>query len=285
MFLQTIFLFLVTSIVNSLQFDFIKPLKEKFDLSQPFITSRTKIVYDKHILKTFSNHGEYVSFKNSCTTIPQKTKFNSHIILIPNNIEDINAELDCLKKYDSKTFLLLGDSLFAYAFANLRLEINQEIFFIKERTNEIFETYDINGIQIRRKLGMLTNEKIVWEQKVEPSFLKRRANFHGLTLKALTEISGNDVMIDSKFKKNAPYFETNQTFLVNGYVTGLHYDILRLMEINLNFTTQLFKPKDENWGFMKTINGTLKGTGMVGDLFNKKADLLWTTIALLYDER
>ena len=176
-------------------------------------------------------------------------KFKSSIILIANNFEDIAAQLDCFKQYENKVFVLLDNPLFNMALDNLKLEINQEIFLIKESTNEIFETYFINGIQIKRKLGMFTKEEIVWEPDIHPCFVKRRSNFHCLTLKAFTEISGNDIMIDTKFIDNAPYFETNQTFLVNGYVSGLHFDILRLMENSLNFTTQLFKPKDENWGY------------------------------------
>ena len=98
-------------------------------------------------------------------------------------------------------------------------------------------------------------------------------------------MAGNDIIIDSKFKKSAAYFERNQTFLVNGFVSGLHFDILRLMENGLNFTTQLFKLKDENYGFVKNINGTLQGTGMIGGVLNKKVDFVLASSGLLYDER
>ena len=285
MLLQTVLLLLVFSFGKSLQFEVIKALKRNFDLNQPFIISSSKIVKDKHILKTFSNHGEYVAFKKSCNEIPAMVKFKSNIFLIANNFQDIHAQLDCFKKNENKVFVLLGDPLFNMALNHLKLEINQEIFLIKESTNEIFETYFINGIQIKNKLGTLSEEEIFWETKVQPFFQKRRANFHGLKLKAFTEISGNDIIIDSKFKDNAPYFETSQTFLVNGYVSGLHFDILRLMENSLNFTTQLFKPKDENWGFVRNVNGTLQGTGMVGGVFDGKADFVLSTLGLLYEER
>ena len=285
MLLQTVLLLLVFSFGKSLQFEVIKALKRNFDLNQPFIISSSKIVKDKHILKTFSNHGEYVAFKKSCNEIPAMVKFKSNIFLIANNFQDIHAQLDCFKKNENKVFVLLGDPLFNMALNHLKLEINQEIFLIKESTNEIFETYFINGIQIKNKLGTLSEEEIFWETKVQPFFQKRRANFHGLKLKAFTEISGNDIIIDSKFKDNAPYFETSQTFLVNGYVSGLHFDILRLMENSLNFTTQLFKPKDENWGFVRNVNGTLQGTGMVGGVFDGKADFVLSTLGLLFEER
>ena len=285
MLLQTVLLLLVFSFGKSLQFEVIKALKRNFDLNQPFIISSSKIVKDKHILKTFSNHGEYVAFKKSCNEIPAMVKFKSNIFLIANNFQDIHAQLDCFKKNENKVFVLLGDPLFNMALNHLKLEINQEIFLIKESTNEIFEAYFINGIQIKNKLGMLSEDEIFWESKVEPFFQKRRANFHGLKLKAFTEMSGNDIIIDSKFKDNAPYFKTNQTFLVNGYVSGLHFDILRLMENSLNFTTQLFKPKDENWGFVRNVNGTVQGTGMVGGVFNQKADFVLSTLGLLYEER
>ena len=285
MILQILFWFSVASIDRSVQFDTIESLKNGFDLKHPFIISGAKDISFQRILKTFSNHGEYVSFKRSFINITERLKFKSNLIFIESNVKVIKTELDFLKKYEVRAFFLLDDSLFNFVFEKISMEINEEIFFIRKSTNEVFEKYNINGIQIRRKLGILTKEKVCWEIDIIPSFIRRRANFQGLTMKAFTESYGNEVMIDSKFKDNAPYFETNQTFLVNGHVSGLHLDILKLMEVSLNFTTELFKPKVQNWGFVKNVNGTLKGTGMVGGVFNKEADFVLSSMGLIYDER
>ena len=90
-------------------------------------------------------------------------------------------------------------------------------------------------------------------------------------------------MIDSKYRKIAPYFESNQTYLVNGFIFGMHHDILKLLELNLNFTTLLYKPKKTVWGFVSSDNGTITGTGMIGKIYKKQADFILANVALIYE--
>ena len=92
---------------------------------------------------------------------------------------------------------------------------------IHHYSKETFEVYSINGNQVIRKLGYFNEVyKFVWANDINRNFIERRSNFLGLQLKAVTDRTGNDVIFDSKYKKNAPYFANNDTFWVNGYTSG-----------------------------------------------------------------
>ena len=107
--------------------------------------------------------------------------------------------------------------------------IDKNIFLIKVSSKETFEVYSINGNQVIRKLGYFNEVyKFVWENEKNRNFIERRSNFLGSQLKAVTEKTGNSIIFDSKYKKDAPYFANNDTYQVNGYTSGrcpsLKYD-------------------------------------------------------------
>ena len=86
---------------------------------------------------------------------------------------------------------------------------------------EIFEVYSINDNQVVRKLGKFNEAyKFVWANEINRNFIERRSNFLGLQLKAVTEKHANDLILDSRYKKDAPYFANNDTYFVNGYTLG-----------------------------------------------------------------
>ena len=92
---------------------------------------------------------------------------------------------------------------------------------------EAFEVYSINGNQVVRKLGYFNEVyKFVWANEINRNFIERRSNFLGLQLKAVTEKQSNNLIFDSSYKKDAPYFANNDTYQVNGYTSGSspHYE-------------------------------------------------------------
>ena len=285
MFFKTVLILFLGAVQESWakQFDFILPLKDHFYINNPFIISESRFNDEMNLFKKFSNHGEYVSFKKSSADISGKSRFKSDIILIPNSFKEFVNEVDYLKPYQNKIIAILDSILFEQVLEKIGLEINQEIYFVKASTNEIFESYIINDVGIKRKLGKLCKDEFVWEPDITLSFIARRSNFQGLILTAFTEEGGRDLMIDSKYRKIAPYFESNQTYLVNGFISGMHHDILKLLELNLNFTTLLYKPKKTVWGFVSSDNGTITGTGMIGKIYKKQADFILANVALIYE--
>ena len=75
-------------------------------------------------------------------------------------------------------------------------------------------------------------------------------------MKAMTEATGRELILDKVYQEIAPFYLENGTYLVNGLVSGLHQDVLTIMEETLNFTTLLYKRKDRVWGFANVQAGT-----------------------------
>ena len=78
-----------------------------------------------------------------------------------------------------------------------------------------------------------------------------------MTLKGIVEPWQPSMILDNSYLKKAPYFANNQTYLVNGFTSGLFQDVWQILENQLNFTSLLYKPKHINWGHVeKQPNGT-----------------------------
>ena len=112
--------------------------------------------------------------------------------------------------------------------------------------------------------------------------LARRADFHGAKLTALTEAS---LGIKIGSLDNAPYDAIEDRYDVTNLVSGPFHDILKILERSLNFTTKLYKRKLGGWGLpIEYPNGTIElSSGMVKDLATGLADLIATSITMLYE--
>ena len=79
-------------------------------------------------------------------------------------------------------------------------------------------------------------------------------------------------------------FSENETYLVNGYTSGIFQDVLDVLESQLNFSTLLYKRKTTYWGsFYHHLNGTVYGTGMMGDIFYKNADITVAPLGVTFE--
>ena len=183
------------------------------------------------------------------------------------------------ENYHGSLFLIAHNQSFEELLNNIAKQttIDQKVFlFKKDSRQEIFEAYTINDFSVKTKLGgidLLTN-KFEWQRNINPDFIKRRSDFHGIVLKAMVEFSGLDMNADSSYLVNAPYFHNNESYLVNGFIYGLFNDILEILQDELNFTTILYKRKEPAWGYIyPQTNGSYIGTGAIGDIFFKRVDL------------
>ena len=117
--------------------------------------------------------------------------------------------------------VMCNDEEFEEIYQLIDATIDKNVFLIKVSSKESFEVYSINGYQVIRKLGYFNEVyNFVWENEINRNFIERRSNFLGLQLKAVTEKTGNMMIFDSKYKKDAPYFAINDTYQVNGYTSG-----------------------------------------------------------------
>ena len=271
---------ILISSVKGIDLDYINSLKENLSFHNPVIISKGSAGIKHQIFKTFSNQNEYVTIMKSSQSL-ENAEYMRNVIVISNSYEQTVIEVEKLKKIQCKVIVVQDENLFEDAFLKrLDLDINHEVYFLLNSTKEVLESYKINDLFIKRTLGRIDETKFKWNENIEPIFTKRRSNFYGLNLKAFTEASGRDIVLDARFRERAPFSEASKTYMVNDFTSGLHYDILKLIESNLNFTTHLMKTKDQNWGYIKEINGTVKGEGIIYEMYKRKADFILASIAI-----
>ena len=137
--------------------------------------------------------------------------------------------------HSSILVMMCNDKEFGEIYHLIDASIDRNIFLINVSSMETFEVYSINGNKIVRKLGYFNEVyKFVWSNEINQNFIKRRSNFHGLQLKAVTESWANDLILDSRYKKDAPYFANNDTYFVNGHTLGRCQS---LKNLKMNFHT------------------------------------------------
>ena len=122
---------------------------------------------------------------------------------------------------------------------------------------------------------------------MEQNFYKRRKDFHGSNLIALSEpYYGIDYDM-LEVAKTAVYFPLNDTYDVTNFAKGPGYEILKHLENSLNFSTKSYKRRSGGWG-TPTIypNGTVDlEEGIVKDLFFGKADMCFSHLDIIYSRQ
>ena len=122
------------------------------------------------------------------------------------------------------------------------------------------------------------------KESIEQNFLKRRHNFHGSKLIALTVGSGRgNIQIENR--KNATYFASNKTYDVTGSVQGSLLDIWMLLQNNLNFTTRIYSRMDDKWGVpIQHPNGSISvPDGIIKDGMDGLADILLNRLVIMHE--
>ena len=244
---------------------------------------------DAKLMKLAFENALFINISKGIKKVLTITDVNSHLIIYIHPEKNLERELKhLLKKQQIKVMLILKNKQFQSIYNNLELEICHQVFLLKESSQELYETYIINSQHTKRKIGHinLNTNKFIWNKNVNSNFYKRRANFHGLVLKAMTEFSGLNMNAHSTYITNAPYYSNNQTYLVNGYTYGFYNDLLHTLEYELNFTTLIFKRKERSWGYIyPQLNGSYVGTGIVGDIFFERADIVVAPLAIILRRR
>ena len=251
-----------------------------FQLKNPVIL-KSKVGFETKIMKQMSHQMQYLKIVRDLEFIEHESVLN---LLI--DLEDqyhFPYQTETLTKMVSQTIIIVDDIHFETIMKDLKVENDKKLYVVKRSSLEVFETYCINEITVQENLGRLGRNKheMIWNSNIEKSFVLRRSNFHGMQIKAMTEATGVSLMLDPLFERQASYFPENETYLVNNFVSGVNHDILKFLENELNFTTSLYKRKDGGWGYVsKQPNGTYIASGMVGDLFYQRADMIVAELTL-----
>ena len=265
--------------------DYIWTIIDEFNLENPFIVTNSMLDNNINFIKRFFSNGQFTNIYFNINDIQLKEQINQNIIVFLSDTQNVFDDIQSLLAH--QIIFLLPEKQFHDLFDSISLQINHKIYFFKISTWEMYEKYVINDIHIKKKLGHIVDsphsKKFVWNNDLNQDFIIRRSNFHGLTMKAIVEFRGTEMNANSKYKEHAPYYESNDTYLINGYSYGIFNDVLQELQYQLNFTTLLYKHRKVTWGDMyKQPNGSLRGTGMLGLVFYGKADLIVAPLGTIH---
>ena len=253
-------------------------LLQKFSFNHPHIVMKSN-VNELKLMKTFFRNNEFINIGRSIHSIhvKQGVKQNALIFIDENyNLVNASKELETLAKGSIPIILILQDHQFEILCNIMKQEIDKVVYFFKASTEEMYEAYNINGKHIQRKLGIVesTTNKFLWDEGINQDFFERRSDFYGLMLTGVTEFWYDLMNADRSYTKKAPYFESNDTYLINGFTFGFINDVINELQSRLNFSVNLYKRRIESWGFVNHLpNGSYHGTGIVGDVFFKRVDM------------
>ena len=246
-------------------YDRVKVIMKEFDIHHPYIIANASYNTMKFVRMLFKN----VNFVKLSTSNSNDLDINlntSQSVLVFGNIkEQLITEL----KHQIQMVLILDNNEFDEIYHNVKIEIHQAVYFFKTSTFEVYESYTINDVYIKQRLGyidMKTNEYL-WKNGINTNLIKRRSNFHGLSLNVICEFSGNSMNAYPSYLKKAPYFPNNETYMINDFTYGVYDEVFQIIQATLNFSSVKYKRKLEAWGnIYPQPDGSLKGTG-IGMLF------------------
>ena len=256
-------------------YDLIWPICKEFHLRQINLVNYPRF-QDVTLLQRFSKNNLTVNVRHkNSSEIEQKRNYLKHNSFIFVSSEQFHGNFSMeLQSYIqlSKTIIVvvLEDQIFELLMNSLKVQINKEVYLFKVSTSQLFETYDVNNVKVKRFLGQIEfiTKEFAWQENMATNLIIRRSDFQGITLKASSNWSGSNFKLDLIYKKMAPYHPNNDTYLINGFTTGVFQDVLEILQQRLNFSTLLYLRGDGVWGNVFTKpNGSIVGTGLVGDLY------------------
>ena len=260
--------------------DFLKSIMKTFNMKNVIIVSGDSLRTKHLFMKEMFSKNQYFQISNDIYHLSLKSdEMFDDVVIYVDDINDINDYLDLVIK-SSSTLVLIVKQPFESV---IQVPMDKKVFIVMEFSKEVFESYYIKEAKIKTKLGKFLKGtfEFQWNPSVERDFISRRSNFHGQSLKIMTEAAGNDIIFPSEYRSYAPYFQNNQTYLVTNLTKGLYVDVLLMLQSQLNFTFELYNRKDMGWGSVTlNSNGSFEATGMVSDIFHNRADLIVAGIAV-----
>ena len=248
---------------------------EHFEISKPIILGKNLTNTEKvKLLKIFSINGLHPKFGSKISH-----RYQSFIVIL-SSLQDFQWN-----KQTNVPVMVVSNIQNKEELRHINLSLDAEVYFVDHITFNTYEAYTINNKNITRHLGQFTRkfDLVSFNQakNVDSSFIKRRGNFNGIELKGMTERSVPLVHIPKGFEYKANYFENNQTYDVTDLASGTYINLLKSLENLYNFTTRLYKRKDDGWGSPRRLqNGTVVASGMVRDILDGSVGFGWTGFSL-----
>ena len=266
-------IFVVSVKCGTFPLEVLDAMMKKFMMSDPIILD-TNLEFSNKValLKMLSYNGHKTTFDKN-----PSQEYQSYIVFSELQKFEWNIQTNV-------PVFVVSEIQHEEEFNHINLSLDSEIYFIDEITMKLYESYSVNNLHTTRCLGQfqIKDKVIFMDSNFSPSLIKRRGNFHGVQLNAVTEqqLSLTEVPFDYESRVN--YFPNNQTYDVTNIIEGSTIDLLHSLEKFFNFSTRLYKRKDGKWGSStKLENGTyMPTTGMLENLYDGSADFGWTSFSM-----
>ena len=210
-FLKTLMLFFMMQ--NSLQLEHLLTIMEEFNFNHPyFIGSFDGITLE--LIKLLSKDGHYLNVQPKVNEFSFNEKVTSNAIIFVNSTW--NFQFDSPKNIHHSLMFITKDGIFEEILNMVAAQssIDQKVFIFEADSLEMYEAYTINNVVLKKKLGHVDciSGNFKWQKNVNPDFIKRRSDFHGVILKGIVGFWASEMNADSSYLEKAPYFSKNQTY-------------------------------------------------------------------------
>ena len=143
---------LVISQYSFNQNDYITQMAEEFQIKNPYIVGEMKEKIQ--LLKTFHRNGQYTSScKNIQELSTQQNLIQNAIIFVEKTGTSMEILQQFLNNHQTTIILVLQEEQFQNIYASLKIEIHKPVYFLRYISKQIYESYTINNINVKRLLG------------------------------------------------------------------------------------------------------------------------------------
>ena len=237
-----------------------------------FLTANCEGTVEATLLVTFSKQFRAPQPLSLFYDVSKETK-----IKLTKLMSKENSTLDWINQLNyTEKFLLLIIENEDYLEWDEKINIDQQIYFLTP-SMDLYEKYTINNEIVKQKLGYFFEGIYIPEELIEQNFLKRRQNFHGSKLIALS-------YWNIKQPTSTNYFPSNETYVL-GLVNRKILDIWTILQTKLNFTTRCYSRKDKKVGVpIEHPNGSISvPDGAIKDIMDDTADFYLGFLTIMYN--
>ncbi len=185
----------------------------------------------------------------------------------------LNQHLDFSVDYPWILFYQ-NSSMSASVRDQLDLKIDHQLYFVHLDSQTMVEHYVIGGAPVKRILPLDTLSV--------GTFVERRSeSFNGANLKAITNTQGSYVRLDDdRIRQGEEGWIKDRAggsikSIEGQKIIGIFYEMLKILESDMNFTTTLMLRRDRRWGSPQA-NGSWDG--MVSNVLNEDVDFIATSL-------
>ncbi len=271
-----------TALSLDLNVAMVEALVKGFNIPSLLVACNNNLIEKVNYYKNAKNSVKFIdSGTNDIKTYENFVRDNILICIQPNsNIQLLVSRLH----FRSTMFVVGNETEITDVVRNTTVGVGKKVFFVSVDTGIVTEAYGVGQEKIVNVIGLLKDDKFIRGEL--DGFLVRRGNFHGQLLVGVTMdqpplwiFNGREIRArneDWEITLSGEEFMD----ITNEPLGGLYYELLNILQKNLNFTAKLVYQKNVQFGsYGAKVNGSWNG--LIGMVERKEVDFLAASVSLL----